>query len=95
MTAASRTPRVRETPEVAAAAGRMLRAVGTRAAWDVEALPLLAGLVREADAQLARAVTVARAEHGYSWAEVGRVLGVSRQAAQQRFGGSPVGTGAN
>lgn len=26
-------------------------------------------------------------EHGASWADVGRLLGISRQAARQRFGG--------
>ena len=25
--------------------------------------------------------------HGYSWAEIGARLGISRQAAQQRWGG--------
>lgn len=32
------------------------------------------------------AVTVARESHGFSWAQIGTALGVSRQAAQQRFG---------
>lgn len=32
----------------------------------------------------------ARAFHsaGYSWAEIGRALGITKQAAQQRFGGA-------
>jgi len=38
-----------------------------------------------ADAELRSAVTAARAV-GRSWTEVGVVLGVSKQAAQQRFG---------
>lgn len=38
-----------------------------------------------AAAELNAAVTAARAS-GRSWAEIGIVLGVSRQAAQQRFG---------
>lgn len=85
-----KTPRVRETPEVAGAARRMVRAVGDRAAADVEALPLLAALAQAVDAELQRAVQGARdpGRHAtpYSWADVGRALGVSRQAAQQRFG---------
>ena len=38
-----------------------------------------------ADAELRSAVTAARTV-GRSWAEIGVVLGVSKQAAQQRFG---------
>ena len=41
--------------------------------------------LRAAEAPLAEAVAEAR-DQGATWAEVGRVLGVSRQAAQQRFG---------
>ena len=38
-----------------------------------------------ADDQLHETVVAARAA-GYSWAAIGAVLGVSKQAAQQRFG---------
>jgi dihydroxyacetone kinase len=38
-----------------------------------------------ADAQLHTVVRAARAAN-YSWASIGAVLGVSKQAAQQRFG---------
>ena len=38
-----------------------------------------------ADARLREAVRAARAAE-YSWAAIGAVLGVSKQAAQQRFG---------
>lgn len=41
--------------------------------------------LRAAEGALAEAVAEAR-DDGATWAEVGRVLGVSRQAAQQRFG---------
>lgn len=34
------------------------------------------------------AVDIAR-EHGASWADIGNVLGVSRQAAQERFSKGP------
>lgn len=79
-----------ETPALAAAAGRMVRSVGDRAATDLTALPLLADLSRQVDAALHRAVTGARDPQTnpvpYSWTDVGRALGVSRSAAQQRFG---------
>lgn len=89
MTHPPKQPRVREAPEIAGAARRMIRAVGDRAAQDVEALPLLAGLRDAVDEALQRAVDGARDPqqhaHPYSWADVGRVLGLSRQGAQQRF----------
>jgi hypothetical protein len=40
---------------------------------------------RAAGTELRDAVTAARAA-GRSWAEIGTVLGISKQAAQQRFG---------
>ena len=40
--------------------------------------------VSDADAKLRQAVAEARA-HGESWGLIGMVLGVSKQAAQQRF----------
>lgn len=88
---AARAPRVRELPEVASGARRMIRAVGQRAAADVEGLAELAQLRDEVDTQLRSAVHAARAGEGlsnggYSWADVARVLGCTRQAAQQRFG---------
>lgn len=81
----------RETPEVAAGALRMVRAVGRRASSDVDALPLLAQIAAEVEEQLVIAVHACRqprdnGQPGWSWADVGRVLGISKQAAQQRFG---------
>lgn len=80
-----------ETPEIAAAARRMVRAVGKRAGGDLEGLADLAALREVVDAELAGAVTQLRAgaqltNGGYSWADVAQVLGITRQAAQQRFG---------
>lgn len=86
--AARRADRARavEVPEAAAAASRMTRALGKRAALDVaQGLPALAQLRDDVDAALADAVTTARAEHGYSWTQVGDALGIRRQTAQQRF----------
>jgi hypothetical protein len=44
-----------------------------------------AGRLADAEAALVEAVSAARA-HGHSWGELAIALGVSRQAAQQRFG---------
>jgi len=70
-----------------AAANRMiLRAHSRRVAdGDVEALSLMTGLAGELDAAVAEAVQGLRAR-GYSWAEIGTRLGITRQAAQQRWG---------
>ena len=62
----------------------MIGAVGVRCGRDVESLPLLAGLHDTVEAQLRQAVTAARAD-GFSWQHIGNTLGISKQAAQQRF----------
>jgi hypothetical protein len=54
---------------------------------DIEALALLVDLSEKIDAAMAEAVKGLRA-HGYSWAEIGYRLGITRQAAQQRWGTS-------
>jgi len=45
------------------------------------------GLTEEIDTAIAEAVKALRT-HGYSWAEIGARLGVTRQAARQRWGAS-------
>jgi predicted transcriptional regulator len=45
----------------------------------------MTGLATELDEAIAQAVIGLR-EAGYSWAEIAARLGVSRQAAQQRWG---------
>jgi hypothetical protein len=52
---------------------------------DVEALALMLGLAEDIDAAIAVAVKGLR-ERGYSWAEIGSRLGITRQAAHQRWG---------
>jgi predicted DNA binding protein len=86
---ANRRPRPdREAPELGAAVDRMLRALVRRAtAGDLFALEELARLEREVRV----AVTAAgRGAHDgpahYSWTEVANELGVTRQAARERFG---------
>lgn len=82
----ARPPRVREVPELAACARRMIRAVGKRCGQqDVEGLAELVTLRADVEAALVDGVTLARAQ-GFSWAFVGDVLGMTRQSAQQRFG---------
>ena len=75
-----------ENDEYGAFIRRILRAYSRRISdGDVEALSLMTGLADELDAAIAEAVKGLRA-CGYSWAEIGSRLGVTRQAAQQRWG---------
>ncbi len=68
---------------------RVITAAGKRVATgDVDALPDLARLSADLDAALITAVTGLR-EFGYSWEQIASRLGVTRQAAQQRWGGKP------
>lgn len=76
-----------ELDEYAAMVTRMIRALGRRAAdSDATALEHLAAVQAEMDACMQTAVDGMRATYGVSWAEVGDALGVTRQAAQQRYG---------
>jgi hypothetical protein len=75
-----------EADKFGAFARRILRAYGRRVAdRDIEGLTGLVALRDEVDAEI-RKSTQALQEQGYSWAEIGRVLGISKQACQQRFG---------
>ncbi|MEV6524667.1 hypothetical protein AB0M43_22180 [Longispora sp. NPDC051575] len=79
--------RVVENDAFAKFARRIVRAHGRRvASGDVEGLTDLVNLSAELDAALLNAVEGLR-DFGYSWAEIGARLGISRQAAQQRWGG--------
>jgi hypothetical protein len=81
-----RASKLVENDEYAAFARRVLRAYARRVAdGDVEALALMLGLSAEIDSAISQAVTGLRA-FGYSWAEIGSRLGITRQAAQQRWG---------
>lgn len=62
---------------------RILRAYKRRvAAQDIEGLAGLVGLRGELDDAIGEAVAALNGQ-GYSWAEIGRVLGQTRQGAQQ------------
>lgn len=74
--------------EYTAFVGRILRATERRVSnGDIEGLRALAGLRSELDRAIQEAVTRLRGEPwNYSWADVGRALGIRRQSAQERFG---------
>lgn len=89
-TARPRARRRRETVEndaYTAFCSRIIRAAGRRiAAGDVEGLPEMLALERELDQAIGDAVRGLRG-FGYSWGEIASRLKISRQAAQQRWGG--------
>jgi hypothetical protein len=74
-----------ENDEYAAFTRRVLRAYGRRiAGGDIDAIGDLDGLLGEVEAALSRAVSGLR-DNGYSLAEIGLRLGVTRQAVHQRW----------
>jgi hypothetical protein len=76
-----------ENDAYAAFTQRVIRAYARRVATgDVEALTDLVGLSQQLDAAILQAVTGLRG-YGYSWAEIASRLGITRQAAHQRWGG--------
>jgi len=83
---AKRPRRPVENDEYAAFARRVLRSYSRRiAAGDIDALEDMRDLAAEVETAMSQAVTGLR-ERGYSWAEIGTRLGITRQAAQQRWG---------
>jgi hypothetical protein len=78
-----------ENDAYAAFAHRILTAYARRiASGDIEALPLLTALAADIDTAIGQAIIGLRA-FGYSWADIAIRLGVTRQAAQQRWGARP------
>ena len=74
-----------ENDEYAAFARRVLRAYARRiASGDIDAITELSSLYGEVEAALGRAVLGLRLL-GYSWAEIGTRLGVTRQAVHERW----------
>lgn len=85
LTAAPST-RVVENDEFGAFARRILAAHGRRVATgDIEGLSDLDALGRAWDEAMHTAIAGLRTE-GFSWAEIGDRLGITRQAAHQRWG---------
>lgn len=79
--------RVVENDEYTAFLRRAIRALARRVSGgDVDAITEMAALSGDLDNAIHKAVTGLR-NRGYSWAEIGTRLGVTRQAAQQRYGG--------
>ena len=80
------TERGSDHGEYSAMIRRMMRAYGRRIAnSDPDDLVLILAVRDELDAAIAQAVAGMRAS-GFSWAEIAAPLGMSRQAAQQRWG---------
>lgn len=80
--------RVVENDDYSAFSRRIVAAHGRRiAAGDVEGLASLAALSAEVDRAIETAIRGLRAA-GYSWAEIAARLGITRQAAHQRFAAS-------
>ncbi len=83
---ANRGRPVVENDDYAAFTRRILAAYGRRVATgDVEALSAMTALADDLDEAIGQAVTGLR-QVGYSWAEIGLRLGITRQACQQRCG---------
>jgi hypothetical protein len=84
------TPKRRHRPAVenhdyAAFSRRVIRAQARRiAAGDVEEFAQLLGLERELQCAIQTAVNGLRAQ-GYSWADIALRIGITRQAAHQRW----------
>ncbi len=86
LTAKHRARPVVENDQYAAFTGRVIRAHARRIArGDIEGLADLHALEDHIQHAIHTAVAGLRAT-GYSWAEIGIRLGITRQAAQQRFG---------
>ncbi len=75
-----------ESDKYGAFVRRIMRAYGRRVAdLDIEGLKGLVELRTELDAEIVKSAQLLQSQ-SYSWAQIGRVLGISKQAAQQRFG---------
>jgi hypothetical protein len=84
---ASLTPKRRgRVVEYAAFVRRVIAAYSHRvAAGDIDAISDMTSITAELDDAIAEALTGLR-EAGYSWTDIADHLGVTRQAAQQRWG---------
>ena len=81
----NRRRRIVENDEYAAFIRRVLRAYGRRIAQgDIDAITELSTLFGEVEAALGTAVLGLRLL-GYSWADIGKRLGVTRQAVHERW----------
>ena len=84
---AKRRYRIVENDQYAAFLRRVIRAYSRRvAAGDIEAITDMARLADNLDDATRQAITGLR-QFGYSWAVIALRLGITRQGAQQRWGG--------
>lgn len=86
---AGRTKQERETASYGAMMRRMLKGYGRRVAGkDIAELKGLADFAADTERVLGETVAALRTEEGgaYSWADIGDALGITRSAAQKRFG---------
>jgi hypothetical protein len=83
-----KTERITGNEAYAASVVRQIRSMGRRASADLDALAWLAAAAGHARNALAGAVDGCRAM-GYSDAEIGAALGITRQAVWKRFGRQP------
>ena len=85
-----RRTRVTENDAYAAFLRRAIRAYSRRvASGDIDALADMTRLATCLDQAVTEAITGLRTGAGYSWADIALRLGISRQAAQQRWGTTP------
>jgi hypothetical protein len=86
LTTGRRRPVV-ENDEYSAFARRVIRAYSRRvAAGDIDAISDMTRLADDLDRAIRDAITGLRG-HGYSWADIGSRLGITRQSAWERWGG--------
>lgn len=82
------TPRYRTRDDMLGGLRRQIRALPAYAAESAEVdLSDFRDLVREVEAAQSAMVVILVTEQGWSWGRVAAELGVSRQAARQRWGG--------
>ncbi len=87
----NRRREVVENDEYAGFARRIVRAYARRVGnGDIEALEAMVGPAGDLEAAIQDAVIGLRG-FGYSWTEIGNRLGISRQAARQRWNESEHG----
>jgi hypothetical protein len=85
-----RRPKERENSDYAEMNRRLLRAHGRRVAdGDPDDLAELLALVPLLDEIIRDAIVGQRERHGFSWTDIGRAAGMTRQGAQQRWGERP------
>ncbi len=78
-----------ENDEYAAFTRRVVRAYSRRiVAGDIEALASMVTLAQDVDAAIQSAVIGLR-DFGYSWTDIANRLGITRQAARQRWNNAP------